>query len=334
MTTIKHQQQGPIFIVGMNGSGTTMLADCLENSPALYAFPRETRMVPWLIERLDDFGDLKVTKNLQRLLDTFCGFYVVKTLLGKQKLSVADVAEPTLYGVVDAVYRRLAERRGKQRWIEKSPMNVQFMPQIIAQMPTAKFIHIYRDGRDVAQSNQRRWHKNPYLAMYRWKQVVKQGREDGKKLGSERYFEVKYEELTGAPEETMQQICAFIGIDYQPQLLQSSMPFVNSLSANRAQSKTGTIVATGQKWKEYFSTRQIADLEKIGGALLADLDYNPTNATSDHNPPAIMRNYWRTIDISTQGILALSRYGAKRNILRKLSARFFEGIRYVSIQRY
>jgi hypothetical protein len=291
-------------------------------------------MVPWLIDQLADFGDLTQPQNLQRLLDTFCGFYVVKTLLGAQKLTVEDVTEPTLYGVVDAVYRELAKRRGKERWIEKSPMNVQFMPQILAQMPTAKFIHIYRDGRDVAQSNQRRWHKNPYLTMYRWKKVVRQGREDGKELGDEHYFEVKYEELTSAPEATMQRICAFIGIDYQPQLLHSSMPFVNSLSANRSQSKTGTIVATGQKWKAYFSARQVRYLEKIGGLLLAELDYNPTDVRGDHNPPTIMRHYWRTIDVSTQGILALSRYEANHNILRKLSARFLEGIRYVSIQRY
>lgn len=328
-----HQQQGPIFIVGMNGSGTTMLADCLENSPELYAFPRETRMVPWLIEHLDDFGDLKSPENLQRLLDRFCEFHDIKTIL-KKKLALQAVNEPTLNGVLNAVYGHLAAQQGKPRWIEKSPMNVQFMLQIAEHLPSAKFIHIYRDGRDVAQSNQRRWHKNPYLTMYRWKQVVRQGKKDGKVLGSDRYFEVKYEQLTCEPEATMRNICAFIGINYQPQLLQSSMPFVNSVFGNRAGAKTGMIVPTGQKWRKYFSPRQIAALEKIGGLLLADLGYEPNNVSGDSNLSLIQKKYWRAVDIVTQGVLVLRRHGTKRNAIRRLFSRFSDGLRYISIQRY
>jgi len=327
-------EHSPIFVAGMNGSGTTMLADCLDNSSMLYAFPRETRMVPWIIAQLDDFGDLTNPQNLQRLLDTFCDFLAVKILLGGQKLTVDDVAEPTLFGVVDAVYRTLAERQGKQRWVEKSPMNVQFMREIMEQMPTAKIIHIYRDGRDVAQSNQRRWKKNPYLTIYRWKKIVQKGREDGRIIGSDHYYEVSYEELTRAPEETMREICTFIGIAYQPELLHSSMPFVNSVSANRMTGKTGKIVATGNKWEAYFSKRQIARLEMIAGKQLAELGYNPTNTTGDRGPSKAYRKVWRSIDTMMQGYLTLRHYRSNRNVLRKMRSRFVEGVRYISLQRY
>ena len=330
MVAVNVKQKGPIFIVGMNGSGTTMLADCLDNSPEFYAFPRETRMVPWLIEHLAEFGDLTALENLQKLLDTFCAFHDIRMILGKQKPTIESVVEPTLYGVIDAVYLLLAKKQEKTRWIEKSPMNIQFVLPIADQIPTAKFIHIYRDGRDVAQSNQRRWHKNPYLTIYRWKQVVQQGQKDGKQLGDERYFEVSYEQLTAHPEETMVQICSFVDIDYHPSLLLSSMPFVNSVYVDRAKGKVGTIVATGAKWKTYFSARQVKTLEKISGALLEELGYTPTNCHGDSSPPVLIRKYWRMFDIMQQGLLVLGRYKPKR----RMAKRFIDGLKYISIQRY
>ena len=36
--------EGPIFVVGMNGSGTTMLADSLGQHPGLYVFPFESKL--------------------------------------------------------------------------------------------------------------------------------------------------------------------------------------------------------------------------------------------------------------------------------------------------
>ena len=38
----------PVFIVGMNGSGTTMLADSLGKHPDLYMFPNEAKVLPFL----------------------------------------------------------------------------------------------------------------------------------------------------------------------------------------------------------------------------------------------------------------------------------------------
>ena len=58
----------PVFVVGMNGSGTTMLLDSLGRHPALYAFPKETRLIPYLMSRVSTYGDLTVDANFQRLV--------------------------------------------------------------------------------------------------------------------------------------------------------------------------------------------------------------------------------------------------------------------------
>jgi hypothetical protein len=213
-------------------------------------------------------------------------------------------------------------------------MNLQFMPQIAAAMPTAKFIHIYRDGRDVAQSNQRRWHKHPIWSIYRWVQTVRQGRKDGHALGPDRYLEISFETLTQDAEATMRKVSDFIGIPYGPELLRSSMPFVNSVYRNNIKEKSGTVVPNSQKWKTHFSTAEVAQLERVGGRLLAELGYAPTNQTGEDAPSNLRRKYWRCADVVSQGMLVLRRYGIKRSTPRTMFQRFTEGVKYISVQRY
>ncbi|MCB0125049.1 MAG: sulfotransferase [Caldilineaceae bacterium] len=327
-------EQGPIFIVGMNGSGTTMLADLLDNASELYVFPRETRMIPWLIRNVDRYGNLQKRANLATLLQAFCDLYAVRMVSRGDVPPVDAVREPSVYGVVDAVYRHLAAKEGKRRWVEKSPMNLQFMLPIAAEMPTAKFIHIYRDGRDVAQSNQRRWHKHPIWSIYRWVQTVRQGRKDGSTLGPTRYLEVSYEALTEEPEATMRRVSEFIGVPYGPELLRSSMPFVNTVYRNNIKEKSGTVVANSQKWKSHFSAAEVARLEEIGGRLLAELGYETANPAGEAVPSSLLRKYWRCADVVNQGILVLQRYGFKRSTPRSMMERFTEGVRYIAMQRH
>ena len=50
----------PVFVVGMNGSGTTMLLDCLNNHPKLFGFRGETKIIPHYISSLNKYGEYSV----------------------------------------------------------------------------------------------------------------------------------------------------------------------------------------------------------------------------------------------------------------------------------
>ncbi|MGH8607377.1 MAG: sulfotransferase, partial [Gammaproteobacteria bacterium] len=57
---------GPVFLVGMNGSGTTMLLHSLGNHPDLYGCKRETRVLPHFIAHLHRYGTLGDDDNFLR----------------------------------------------------------------------------------------------------------------------------------------------------------------------------------------------------------------------------------------------------------------------------
>ena len=54
----------PVFVVGMNGSGTTLLLDCLNHHPRLYGFRKESRVIPYYIASVEKYKDLNNDNSL------------------------------------------------------------------------------------------------------------------------------------------------------------------------------------------------------------------------------------------------------------------------------
>jgi hypothetical protein len=117
---------------------------------------------------------------------------------------------------VRAFYELYAQRFGKPRWGDKTPRYSLILASIESLLPEARFIHVIRDGRDVALSLRETWfapaHDMPTLAQY-WKTQV----EHARKLGARRhyYLEVRYEALVHQTRETLKQICCFIDLPFE-----------------------------------------------------------------------------------------------------------------------
>ncbi len=280
--------KGPVFIVGMNGSGTTMLLDCLNNHPDFYGFPLETKILPLYLRKLAKYGDLKVDANFARLWNDLRRIiYFRSTNGGAPPPLPSDWAERerTFAAALDGVFRHFADREGKTRWCEKSPMYALHMDEFGREFPDARFIHMIRDGRDCAHSFRRRYRYTPQKTMHRWKTVVRKARKMGATLG-DRYLEVRYEDLTDAPAEYMRRICAFLGADYTDAVLTIGRPRSDQKTLAR------TIVPNKEKWRKAFGTQEIEVLDRIGGCLLADLGYPSVHPESDWDPPKATLKYW------------------------------------------
>jgi len=300
---------GPVFVVGMNGSGSTMLADSLGRHPDLYVFDNESWVLPWFIQNAERYGDLKHDfAARRRLADSLGRARAFWQCNGKTPVRVPDGAlhEPGFAAVASSVYLHFAAKSGKTRWGDKSPMYLQHVGLLARTFPDAQFVHIYRDGRDAAQSFHRRWGYHPLRTVYRWKKIVGTGQEQGAQLGPERYLEVSYEKLTSDPEPWMRTICAFLGLDFDARVLESSMRFVDS-----AKNGAGCMVANSGKWAGYFTAAQVAAMEKIAGAKLTELGYACRNSEGDTDPPALQRGMWLLRDRVMRTVWNFRQYGLR-----------------------
>lgn len=260
----------PVFILGMNGSGTTLLADCLGRHSDFYSIPNETKVLPYYLRNVDRIGDMRSIEARRRLATKIGATKALWLANGKQNLVLGDDAlrEPGFAAVVDALFRHLSRHSGKPRWIEKSPQNLGSALQIAEAFPNAQFVHIIRDGRDCAQSLHRRWRFDPCVTIYRWRNLVCLGRRAGAQMGSHRYFEIRYESLTSDPRSTLSDVCRFLGVPFEEGMLVAQVSTANAEIAH-----AGTIVVNSQRWRKYFTPRVVGRMEDVAGEFLADLGY-------------------------------------------------------------
>jgi hypothetical protein len=87
--------------------------------------------------------------------------------------------------------------------------------------PGARFIHLLRDGRDVAKSFQSVGWYGPLLHrnMVEWTAAIELDRRWRKSPLADRFLVVRYEDLVRQTEKATQDICAFLGEAFEPQML-------------------------------------------------------------------------------------------------------------------
>ena len=221
-------KEKPIFIIGYERSGTTLLMAMLGCHPRI-AIPE----VGWLFPRIYPwrytYGDLSIDSNF-RIMAAEMLFGLNQPLWGMSlnPMTAVDeiismVTERSFAGIYTTMHLRYAKEFGnKPRWGQKTPNNLYFVPQILDNFPNAQFIFITRDGRDAcATSIESAFGAgNIYGAADTWNAAntfVKPFRE---KYDSSTWLDVKYEELVRETVKTLKKICEFIGEQYAPEMLE------------------------------------------------------------------------------------------------------------------
>ncbi|MBA3655049.1 MAG: sulfotransferase [Actinobacteria bacterium] len=178
----------PIFIVGCQRSGTTLLRLILDAHPNLSIGP-ESRF-------LDDLA--KVTGEDWPRIEPYG--------LPREFFHERFAA---LFHDFQMTY---AQRRGKRRWGDKSPRYTLHLPFLDALFPECQVIHVIRDGRDVVSSHRERWgYASAYKATAKWQRYIEAARAAGRNLGPARFAEVRYEALVADPEPELRRLLEFLG---------------------------------------------------------------------------------------------------------------------------
>jgi hypothetical protein len=268
----------PLIVLGVRRSGTTLLRVVLDRHSEL-AVPDESYFVPQLADRhpgrvdVDDFVD-----DLRRL-PTLREWGVSTDAVRARLRDGMRVGE-----AVAAVYEAYAEAREKSRWGDKTPMYMQHLPLLERLFPTARFVHLVRDGRDAGLSflsmprgivTETWGHpRTPADFACQWRSEVRAARALGARVDG-RYLEVRYEELVTGAAGVVERICAFAGLPNEPAMLDYEGTV--DVSAKPHQQRLRQAPTPGVRdWRSEMAPADVAAFEAVAGDLLAELGYETT----------------------------------------------------------
>ena len=178
---------------------------------------------------------------------------------------------------------------------EKTPDNALHLDVLSELFPAARYIHVVRDGRDVAVSG---WYHNlrtdpawldknyPTIGAYAeniadlWKRSVSSAHAFGREH-PEAMIEVRYEDLLKDARRDAARIFEFLGVDCGASTVAAcckAAAFETLTGGRRAGQEDRSShfrKATAMQWREELSAKTLQDFESIAGAQLERLGYPP-----------------------------------------------------------
>jgi len=138
-----------------------------------------------------------------------------------------------------------------------------------------RILHLTRDGRGVSAS--RMGHMPFSRAAERWHHYHKITKDLlNKWVAPEHQFAMQYEAFTSEPEKWMRDLCAWLGMDFQPEMLQFSVnDIIHSAGGNptRFQLAEEGIRPTDDRWRSKLGEKEMAEFETVAGPLNRSLGY-------------------------------------------------------------
>ena len=212
----------PFFVVGSSRSGTTMLRLILAGHSRI-TIPPETWFILPLVNTFpltEPLSRKQTAEAVQTIVE--CHRWPDMSIGNEGFLSLAgSIQHPRLRDLIDLVYRVHLDRNRKARVGEKTPTYVNIIPQIKTIYPEAKFIHLIRDGRDVAISFVEANFKGRYYhgSDFEWTKAIRAGMAYRHSKFADDILEVRYEELVQAPETTVREVCRFLGECFESDMM-------------------------------------------------------------------------------------------------------------------
>ena len=278
------------FFVGCGRSGTTLLRAIFDSHSDL-AVVHESTFVPELArrrrryERIDGFATELLVDDVWQVgsrrarstapaPDWLGGLRREELREALHRASPGDYAE-----AVRVIFATYAGHHAKARYADKTPLYVIHIPLLAALFPESRFVHIVRDGRDVALSVlEMPWGPSTLddAALW-WKESVTSGREAGARLGVERYREIRYEELIEDPEARVRELSAFVELPFQDRMLRYFERADRIVGETRFPDRHSRLFLPPTRrlrdWRSQMPPRDQQAFGVMAGGLLAELGY-------------------------------------------------------------
>jgi len=278
----------------------------LDRNPAL-AVPDESYFVPQLARRHRSRIDPPAFVDDLRRLPTLLEW-------GLSPGTVAARLRPgmTTGEAIAAVFAAYAAQHDKSRWGDKTPLYMQHLPLLERLFPGALYVHLIRDGRDAALSflavpagiMTEGWGHPRDAAGFacQWATEVRAARALGRRVGPERYLEVRYEALVADPAAELRRVCGFAALGYDHEML--GYVGQTDSAAKEHQRRLAEPPRVGVRdWRTEMEPAAVASFEGVAGDLLRELGYEVAVPGHDKSRLAAYgakTRAWRAVGALTQ----------------------------------
>jgi len=220
------------------------------------------------------------------LLEAVVGYRRFRRLGVEESVARSLAASCSSYrDFVSGLYGKFAEDAGKPLGGEKTPDFVRRLPLLGGLFPDARFVHIIRDGREVALSlldwatekkgpgRLEHWREDAVaVAALWWRWQVSCGRDAADSLG-DRYHELRYDHLVQDPEAELRRLAAFLGLPFSRAMMEFHVG--RQKSGTNLSAKSAWLPATkGLRTWEALSAVDLGVFEELAGDLLRSLGYD------------------------------------------------------------
>ncbi|MQA99027.1 MAG: hypothetical protein GEU78_01830 [Actinobacteria bacterium] len=262
----------PFFIVGSARSGTTLLRLML-NAHSRVAVPPESRFI---CEFWTGEADIDVTDYLTQLA-THKRYQLWDLPVHIVRAEIGDRDRMRFAEAIDATFHAWARVHGKSRWGDKTPRYIECMPLILSLFPGARFVHLVRDGRNVALSyaDVPFGPKTVAKAADLWARRVRIGMQEGRSMEPGHYIEIVYEDLVEDPLGEVKTLCEFIDLEFEPDMLDytekarsAMLPSAKTLNPHVSEKPHAV-----RAWQTEMPDEHVEIFEAVAGDTLSELGY-------------------------------------------------------------
>lgn len=283
----------PIFVLGRQHSGNTMLTMMLGRHSKVHGNLGESR----LIERVPTLAKLPPAEKVRAMAELLRRSShpalepeALTELIGLLDAALAAMAadgDPIarMADLTSLAMRQLTTSNGKERWAQKATSYVFYVDRLRTMFPRAKLVFLARNPFDIAASLKKRGDRGDFVrATIAWNQGVQRA-QAAADTHPEHVRIVRYEDLVSDGTRVMPGLMAFLDLDFElqqldiPHVNRSELKYTlqsdqNGLSKSRIGYFTSELTRDEIALINHYTDRQV--LARIYPDLAADLGELPT----------------------------------------------------------
>lgn len=246
-----------VFVIGAGRSGTSALGWALQRHPAFWA-SSEADFIHGL------YGDGRLASAYEHSRDAS----------GRTWLRVnAMEYDEFCRHIGEGIHSMMGSRAGGRIWVDATPSNTLMVRDIALMFPSARFLHIIRDGREVVESMLASgFHmaaaRDFSMACEYWRDLVSCGLE-AEHSHADRVLRVSHARMSEDPAGFMREVLGFLGAeqcDAPAEFLRS-----NVINSSFASQPSGPGAASARARVQRWDARQRQVYDRIAGPLHREL---------------------------------------------------------------